>query len=299
MKKIVPILVFVLITSLVVILVLSVKSFWPTGWPGAAQATLGAAITAGVVSILGIYLKFIFDQISSETAYNRKISEKMISKVYIYSEKYYIPIESYAEFSALKLNDILTNANASTQEKQLALFFITNYFRYLLKLITEKGGLIFLKNFDSESYLEELNIRARRNLELTTDQICILQKSIALEDTPRDFSIKIQGDNELNQIYETIENWLKDNSKVKKTITYLHCYSELMRHELNTIYRPWYQKKPPQISHDCKEVLRHFKEFKKLELKKDKKKISKNEYEEKKEEEENNLNNSISGFFKD
>lgn len=299
MKKIVSILGFVLITSLVVILVLSVKSFWPTGWPKAAQATLAAAITAGVVSILGIYLKFIFDQISSETAYNRKISERMISKVYIYSEKYYIPIESYAEFSALKLNGILTNANASTQEKQLALFFITKYFRYLLKLITEKGGLLFLKNFDSESYLEELNIRARRNLELTTDQICILQKSIALEDTPRDFSIKIQGDNELKQIYETIENWLKDNGKVKKPITYLHCYSELMRHELNTIYRPWYQKKAPQISHDCKEVLRHFKEFKKLELKKDKGKISKNEYEEKKEEEENNLNNSISGFFKD
>ena len=147
MKKIVSILGFVLITSLVVILVLFVKSFWPTGWPKAAQATLAAAITAGGVSILGIYLKFIFDQISSETAYNRKISEKMISKVYIYSEKYYIPIESYAKFSALKLNDILTNANASTQEKQLALFFITKYFRYLLKLITEKGGLLFLKNF--------------------------------------------------------------------------------------------------------------------------------------------------------
>lgn len=288
-----------LISSLFAILVLSFKLFWPKGWPEAAQATLAAAITAGIVSILGTYLKFFFDQISSETAYNQKISETMLSKIHTYTEDYYIPLESYAAFSASQLNDILTNAKSSTQEKQLALFFIAKYFRYLLKISTEKGGLIFLKNFDSESYLEDLNIGARQNLELTPDQISILQKSIALEDTPRDFSIKIQGDNELKRIYETIENWLKDNNKVKKTITYLSCYSELMRHELNTIYRPWYQKKAPQISHDCKEVLRHFKEFKKLKLKKDKGKISKKEYEEKTKEEKNNLNNSILGFFKE
>ena len=307
MKKIMLILGFVfLITSLFAILVLSVNFFWPKGWSGSAQATLAAAITTGIVAILGTYLKFIFDQISLDTAYNQKISEKMISKVHTYAEDYYIPLLTYARFSASQLYTILTNANAPVQEKQLALFFITKYFQYLLKLCTEKGGIIFLKNFDSESCLEQLNARARKNLKLTTDQICKLQ-SIPLEDTPLDFSTEIRQNGELMEIYKTFEEWLDNNKdNVKKTIAYFHCYDELMRHELNLIYMPWYQRKAPQILPNCKRVLRAFKKLEKLEKKleklgekKDKGKIAKNKYEEKKKWEEKNLNDSISGFFKD
>ena len=105
MKKIVPIVGFVLIASLFVILALYLESLWPKDWPAAAQATLAAAITAGIVSILGIYLKFIFDQISSDTEYDQKISEKMISKVHTYAERYYIPLGTYAGSSASQLYD--------------------------------------------------------------------------------------------------------------------------------------------------------------------------------------------------
>ena len=294
MKKIVPIVGFVLIASLFVILALYLESLWPKDWPAAAQATLAAAITAGIVSILGIYLKFIFDQISSDTEYDQKISEKMISKVHTYAERYYIPLGTYAGSSASQLYMILINAKATTQEKQLALFFITKYFQYGLKLHIEKGGLIFLQNFDSESCLEQLNARARRNLKLTTDQICILQKSISLNDTPLDFSKKIQRKKELMGIYNTFENWLKNiKDNVKKAIAYFQCYNELMRHELNTIYMPWYQRKAPQISPICKKVLRTFKKLEKLEEKKDIGKIAINEYKEKTVREEKNLNDSI------
>ena len=113
------------------ILFLSVKSYWskegsPAEWPPAAQATLAAAITAGIVSIFGIFLKFIFDQISSETLYNQNISEKMISKIHTYAEEYYVPLGAYADKSKFTLNNILKKGQASTEEdKQHALFFIT------------------------------------------------------------------------------------------------------------------------------------------------------------------------------
>nr|QNO43570.1 hypothetical protein HMEJMANM_00039 [Methanosarcinales archaeon ANME-2c ERB4]QNO43605.1 hypothetical protein LAPIAFBC_00012 [Methanosarcinales archaeon ANME-2c ERB4]QNO44695.1 hypothetical protein NOLKAICN_00005 [Methanosarcinales archaeon ANME-2c ERB4]QNO50345.1 hypothetical protein PMDBIBLC_00007 [Methanosarcinales archaeon ANME-2c ERB4] len=90
MKKIKMILgLVILILFLFTLLVISFKYFWPEEWSGAAQATLAAAIIASIVSILGTYLKFIFDQMSSETKYNQKISEKMISKVHTYAEKYW------------------------------------------------------------------------------------------------------------------------------------------------------------------------------------------------------------------
>jgi len=298
MRKIKLILGFILITFFFALLFLSFKSFWPEEWPEAAQATLAAAITAGIVSILGTYLKFVFDQISSKTEYDQKTSGKMLSKVHTYAEEYYFPLGAYAGSSASQLNKIRLNKKASRiEEKQLALFFITKYFQYVLKLSIKMGGLILLQNFDSELYLEQLNARTRGNLKLTTDQICRLQKSIALEDTPRDFSIEIHGNSELTKIYETFEKWLENNSNVKKTITYFRCYEELMHHELNSIYRSWYQKKAPQISPDCKKVLRIFKKLKKLEEKKDK--LSKKKYEEKREAEEENLNGSILGFFKE
>ena len=289
-----------LITFLFAILVLSLKPLWPEKWPEAAQATLAAAITAGIVSILGIYLKFIFDQISNETAYSQKISENMMSKLHTYAEDYYLPLTNYANFSAYQLKKILTKAKASTEEKQLALFSIAKYFRYGLRLSIEKGGIVFLKKFDSELYLKKLHRSARWNLELNTNQICRLQKSIDLEEeTFLDFSKKIQCDSELMQIYETFEKWLKNNSKVKNTIIYFRCYSQFMRYELNSIYRPWYQRKAPQISNECKEVLRTFKKLEEIKEKKDKGKIKKKEYEERKKEEEENLRNSILGFFEE
>ena len=247
------------------ILFLSVKSYWskewsPAEWPKAAQATLAAAITAGIVSIFGICLKFIFDQISSETIYNQKISEKMISKIHTYAEKYYVPRGVYARNSASQLNGILKKEQASTeQDKQLALFFITKYFQYKLKLKIERGGLIFLKDFDSESYLVQLNTEAERCLKLTTEQICRLQKSIALKDLFLDFLKKIQRDHELKNIYEAFEIWLKDSSTVEKTIKCFQCYSELMFHELNSIYKPWYKSKAPEISPECERILRTLK----------------------------------------
>ena len=72
-----------------------------------------------------------------------------------------------------------------------------------------------------------------------------------------------------------------------------------MRYELNSIYRPWYQRKAPQISNECKEVLRTFKKLEEIKEKKDKGKIKKKEYEERKKEEEENLRNSILGFFEE
>ena len=94
MKKrylIIGIVTVIFMSFLFPILILLFEPLWPGDWPEAAQATLAAAITAGIVSIFGICLKFIFDQISSETIYNQKISEKMISKIHTYAEKYYVP----------------------------------------------------------------------------------------------------------------------------------------------------------------------------------------------------------------
>ena len=81
---------------------------------------------------------------------------------------------------------------------------------------SERGGVIFLQNFDSESYLGLLDTKAGRCLKLTIEQICKLKKFIALEDTPLDFSIKIQNDYELNEIYKAFEIWLKTIVMLKK-----------------------------------------------------------------------------------
>ena len=293
MKKgylIIGIVIVIFMFFLFPILILLFKPFWPEEWSSAAQATLAAAITAGIVSIFGICLKFIFDQISSETRYNQKISEKMISKIHTYAEEYYVPMAVYAGKSASLLNDILKKSQASTKDK-LALFFITKYFRYKLKLTTEKGGLIFLQNLDQESYLGLLDTNAEKYLKLTREQICRLQKSIALEDTFLDFSIKIQNDYELNEIYKAFKIWLKNYSDVKKTIKCFQCHSELTFHELNSIYKPWYKKKAPKIPPECKRALKTLKKLENLEKKKDKGRLSENKYNERKKKEEEKLNN--------
>ena len=255
--------ILVIIGSIIILLLFAIfllyfKPFWPEELPGAAQATLAAAIIAGIVSILGIYLKFVFDQINSETEYNKKISEEMISKVHIYAEEYYIPLGTYAGLSASQLTKVITNTQASTEQKQLALFFITKYFQYVLKLEIEKGGMILFQNFDSESFLEQLNVGARMSLGQTPNQLCTLQKSMVPNGIFIDFSTKIQCDNELMEIYKKFEEWLEDNSRVKETIACFNCYNELMFHELNVIYMPWYKKKPPELSPECKKVIRTF-----------------------------------------
>lgn len=249
----------ILILLLFAIFLLYFKPFWPEELPGMAQATLAAAIIAGIVSILGIYLKFVFDQINSETEYNKKISEEMISKVHIYAEEYYIPLGTYAGLSASQLNRVLTDTQASTEQKQLALFFITKYLKYVLKLEIEKGGIILFQNSDSESFLEQLNVGARMSLGQTPNQLCTLQKSMVLGDIFIDFSTKIQCDNELMEIYKKFEEWLEDNSRVKEAIACFNCYNKLMFRELNVIYMPWYKKKPPELSPECKKVIQTFK----------------------------------------
>ena len=124
--------------------------------------------------------------------------------------------------------------------------------------------MIFFQNFKSESDLIRLGIRALPYLKLKPVQICILQKSIDLEKgTFLDFLIKIQGDHALKKIYEAFEIWLKDSSNVKKTIKCFRCYGELMFHELNSIYKPWYKRKAPKLSPECKRVLKTFKKRKK------------------------------------
>jgi hypothetical protein len=70
--------IFIFMFFLFPILITLLKHFWHGDWAEAAQATLAAAITAGIVSIFGICLKFIFDQISSETTYNKNISETIL-----------------------------------------------------------------------------------------------------------------------------------------------------------------------------------------------------------------------------
>lgn len=116
---------------------------------------------------------------------------------------------------------------------------LPKYFQYKLKLKIERGGIIFFQNFNSERDLSRLGISTLQYLKLTPEQISRLQKSIALEDTFLDFSIKIQGEYELNEIYEAFKIWLKNHGNVKKTIKCFRCYSELMFHELNSIYKPW------------------------------------------------------------
>ena len=130
-------------------------------------------------------------------------------------------------------------------------------------------------------------------------QICRLLKCISLNDSPLDFSIKIQGDDELTDICKEFEEWLKNSSSVKKTITYFHCYDKLMFHELNSIYMPWYGRKAPQIPHECEKVLQTFENLEKLKLEKDKEEISKETYEVKKKEIEEDLNNLILEFFEE
>ena len=171
---------FIFMLFLFPTLIILLKPFWPGDWAEAAQAaTLAAAITAGIVSIFGICLKFIFDQISSETKYDQKISEKMISRIHTYAEEYYVPLGLYARKSASALNDILNKIQASTEEeKQHALFFITKYFQYRLKLESDKGGIIFFQNVKSEDSLVKLGTNALKYLKLTPKQISILPKSI-------------------------------------------------------------------------------------------------------------------------
>jgi len=210
--------------------------------------------------------------------------------------KYYIPLGIWARLSASQLDMIITK-EASTEEKQQALCSITKYFQYILKLNIESGGMILFRNFDSELRLEHLNVVATKSLGLTINQICRLLKYTSLDDTPLDFSIKIQDDGELMKIYKEFEEWLDNISSVKETIAYFHCYNKLMFHELNSIYMPWYGKKAPQIPHKCEKVFQTFKYLEKLELKKDKGKISKSEYKERKEEGEEDLNKFILEFF--
>ena len=192
--------------------------------------------------------------------YNQKISEKMLSKIHAYAEECYVPMAVYASKSASQLNAILKKAQATTEDKQLALFYITKYFQYLLKLTIKRGGIIFLQNFNSEVDLSRLRISAFQYLELTQEQICRLQKSIDLEKGIfLDFSNKIQGDHELKKIYESFEIWL-NSSNVEKTIKCFRCYSNLMFHELNSIYKPWYKREAPELSRECERVLRTLKE---------------------------------------
>jgi len=188
--------------------------------------------------------------------YNKKISEKMMSKIDIFTETYYSPMMTYARLSAIHLNMNLNNKNASTQENQLALFYITKYLQYRQKLTIEKGRIFFLQDVDSELCLLKLDVETIKILGLGECQICRLQESIKIEDTYLDFSIKLQNDYELTKIYENFIKWLKENKnkKVERTITYFCCFNELMCYELNLIYMPWYKKKVPQISHKCKRI---------------------------------------------
>lgn len=229
------------------------KFFWPEKWPEAAQATLGASIIVGIISFLGSSLKFIYDDISSETEYDKKISEKMLLNVYTYAEEYYIPMVTYAVSSASQLYIIQTK-DATTQHKEVALFYIIKYLQYIQKLLLEKGGQILLRNYNSEFCIQKLITGITSNLNLTTYQINRLQKSVTLEDTPLDFSLKIKTDKDLIKIYEIFEKWLENNSNVEKTIQYFRCFNELMCYELNTIYMPWYKTNGPEISNECRKL---------------------------------------------
>ena len=80
-----------------------------------------------------------------------------------------------------------------------------------------------------------------------------------------------------------------NNGNVEKAIKCFHCYSELMFHELNTIYKPWYQKKAPKLSRECEKVLRTLKKLEKLEKKKGR--LSENKYDKRKKKEEEKLIN--------
>lgn len=253
MKKKYLVLNFIIIILIFIILFLYLKLFWPEKWPETAQATLGASIIVGIISIFGVILKFIYDNISSETEYHKKISEKMLLKVHTYAEEYYIPMVTYATSSASQLNIILTK-DASTQDKEVALFYIIKYFQYREKLLLEKGGQIFLRNFNSELCIQKLISGVVRNLNFTTYQLYKLQKYVTLEDTPFDFSLKIKTDKDLIQIYKSFEKWLEKNNNIKETILYFTCFNELMCYELNSIYMPWYKTNAPQISNECREL---------------------------------------------
>lgn len=247
---------FIPIIFLFVILFLYSNFFWPEEWPKEAQATLAAAITVSSISIFGIYLKFIFDQMSSEAEYNKKISEKMMSKIDFFTETYYSHMMAYARLSAIHLDMIRNNEKASKQENQLVLFYITKYLQYRQKLTIEKGRIFFLQNVDSELCLLKLDVETIKILGFDECEICRLQESIKIEDTYLDFSIKLQNDYELIKIYLNFIKWLKanENKKVEITITYFCCFYELMCYELNLIYMPWYKKKVPQRSNKCKEI---------------------------------------------
>ena len=148
-----------------------------------------------------------------------------------------------------------------------------------------------MQNFNSEVDLNRLGINALQYLKLTPEQNSILQKSIALEDTFLDFSIKIQDENELNEIYEVFKIWLKNHGNVKKTIKCFRCYDELMFHELNSIYKPWYGRKVPKLSRECKRVLRTLKKLENLEKKKDNGELLEAKYDKRKKKEEEKLIN--------
>lgn len=256
-KKIIELIIyFIPIIFLFVILFSYSNFFWPEEWPKEAQATLAAAITVSSISIFGIYLKFIFDQMSSEAEYNKKISEKMMLKIDFFAETYYSHMMMYARLSAIHLNMILNSEKTSKQENQLALFYITKYLQYRQKLTIEKGRIFFLQDVDSELCLLKLDVETIKILGLGECQICRLQESIEIEDTYLEFSKMLQKDSELTKIYEIFIKWLKanENKKVERTITYFCCFYELMCYELNLIYMPWYKKKIPQISHKCKRI---------------------------------------------
>jgi hypothetical protein len=237
------------------------QSLWSSSlgqvWPS-ITLLVSTLLYAGF-AVLGWLSKLVYDRYLLDRAYSQRISEKMIERIHEYAERYYLPLASAAFNLISSLQAILSESNPRRREHFLQMAFVSlvNFLQVQLKMTRAVGGVIVLKDFDSEEQVVALRARAMSTLPFDNFELAMMGES----DCGRlsDFR-KATKEGDLSDYFGRFSNWSEDHSKVETLIRLFQCHNLIMQRSLGMVYEPWYRSSPPKLNEKCRDLAKQAQE---------------------------------------
>jgi hypothetical protein len=139
----------------------------------------------------------------------------------------------------------------------MALYRFAQYLATENRMTKEIGGMLVMKDPHDEKTLVKINSKISDSLPFKLSEREYLAELGELRFT--EFEAKLT-DQRFRNVRKCLQNWVKEEERVKSFCKYVKCQNEFMMHALGTVYRPWYGKKIPPISEESTKILQGFQE---------------------------------------
>jgi hypothetical protein len=177
----------------------------------------------------------------------------MIERIHGYAEQYYLPLESAAYSMISSLHAVLSESNPERRQHlmEMALYGLMRFLHVQREMTKATGGIIVLKDFDSEDQIAALRAKAISILPFDSLELALLSESSFNHLT--EFLASVQS-GDLSERFKAFSEWAENTKSVREFIRLISCHNSILQRNLGLVYKPWYGRAPPRLSSECEET---------------------------------------------